>query len=266
MKEVFVCKFNNKEYISKFLYDIVKGELDLSRFDIDKYNNMILENEYNKYKDYFLNMYNEIDDNVKLDKEQIKAILADEKYSLIIAGAGTGKTTTMASKVKYLVDIKHVDPSKILVMSYTKKATEELESRINGDFNIPAVVTTFHSLAYTYIRKIFYDRKCYVVDNNLKNQIFLDYFKEKIFPFKDRVKEVIDVFDKNKIYKNFVFSEYFINNYFKYSTYDEFFNAYKNHKLEEARERGLKQTVDSLIEKRLNGEYIRTIKVKLLSL
>ena len=152
MKEVFVCKFNNKEYISKFLYDIVKGELDLSRFDIDKYNNMILENEYNKYKDYFLNMYNEIDDNVKLDKEQIKAILADEKYSLIIAGAGTGKTTTMASKVKYLVDIKHVDPSKILVMSYTKKATEELESRINGDFNIPAVVTTFHSLAYTYIR------------------------------------------------------------------------------------------------------------------
>ena len=29
MKEVFVCKFNNKEYISKFLYDIVKSELDL---------------------------------------------------------------------------------------------------------------------------------------------------------------------------------------------------------------------------------------------
>lgn len=126
-------------------------------------------------------MYKEIDDSVKLDKEQIKAILADEKYSLIIAGAGTRKNTTMASKVKYLVDIKKVAPSKILVMSYTKKATEELDSRINDDFNIPAVVTTFHNLAYTYIRKIFYDRKCYVVDNNLKNQIFLDYFKEKIF-------------------------------------------------------------------------------------
>lgn len=116
-------------------------------------------------------MYKEIDDSVKLDKEQIKAILADEKYSLIIAGAGTGKNTTMASKVKYLVDIKKVDPSKILVMSYTKKATEELESRINDDFNIP-VVTTFHNLAYTYIRKIFYNRKCYVVDNNLKNKYF----------------------------------------------------------------------------------------------
>ena len=63
----------------------------------------------------------------------------------------------------------------------------------------------------------------------------------------------------SKIYKNFVFSEYFINNYFKYNTYDEFFRAYKNHKLEEAREKGLRETVKSLVEKRLNGEYIRTI-------
>lgn len=260
MKEVFINKFNNKEYISKYLYDEVKGELDLSKFDIDKYNDIILENEYNKYKDYFLNMYKGIDDNIKLDKEQIKAILADEKFSLIIAGAGTGKTTTMASKVKYLVDVKHVDPSKILVMSYTKKATEELENRILGDFNIPAVVTTFHSLGYTYIRKIFHNRKCYVVDVNLKNQFFLDYFKERIFPYKDKVKEVIDIFDKNKLNRNFMFSEYFVNNYFKYNTYQKFFNAYKNYKLDEARERGLKQTVETLIEKRLNGEYIRTIK------
>lgn len=172
MKEVFINKFNNREYISKYLYESVRDELNLSNFDIVKYNDAILESEYNIYKDYFLNMYKGIDNNVVLDKEQIKAILADEKYSLIIAGAGTGKTTTMASKVKYLVDIKHINPSKILVMSYTKKATEELESRILGDFNIPAKVTTFHSLGYMYIRKIFHDRKCYVVDNNLKNQFF----------------------------------------------------------------------------------------------
>lgn len=53
MKEVFIRKFNNKEYISKFLYDIVKSELDLSKFDINKYNSMVLDIEYNKYKEYF---------------------------------------------------------------------------------------------------------------------------------------------------------------------------------------------------------------------
>ena len=45
MKEVFINKFNNKEYISKYLYYEVKGELDLSKFDIDKYNDIILKNE-----------------------------------------------------------------------------------------------------------------------------------------------------------------------------------------------------------------------------
>lgn len=111
-------------------------------------------------------MYKEIDDSVKLDKEQIKAILADEKYSLIKLLGQEQEKPLQWLLIKYLVDIKKVDPSKILVMSYTKNATEESKSRINDDFNIPAVVTTFHSLAYTYIRKIFYDRKCYVVDNN----------------------------------------------------------------------------------------------------
>ena len=70
-------------------------------------------------------MYKGIDDNIHLDEEQRRAILTDEDYSLIIAGAGTGKTTTMASKVKYLVDIKGIVPSKIAVMSFTKKATQE---------------------------------------------------------------------------------------------------------------------------------------------
>lgn len=45
MKEVFINKFNNKKYISKYLYDVVKGELYLSKFDIDKYNDIILKNE-----------------------------------------------------------------------------------------------------------------------------------------------------------------------------------------------------------------------------
>lgn len=89
---------------------------------VNEHNQKYLNEKYIEYKDYFENMYKGIDDKIKLDEEQIKAILADEDYALIIAGAGTGKTTTMTSKVKYLVDIKGVDPSKILVMSYTKKS------------------------------------------------------------------------------------------------------------------------------------------------
>lgn len=158
MKDLFLYKLNNMQYISLFLFNNIKenySEIIPTNFDLNIYNENILNKEYYKYKEYFDNMYNEIDPNIHLDDEQIKAILADEDYSLILAGAGTGKTTTMASKVKYLVDIKGINPNKILVISYTKKATEELIRRINIDFEIPAKISTFHSIGYEYIRNYF---------------------------------------------------------------------------------------------------------------
>ena len=120
MLDVFIKKIKNHEYISNLLYlKILENFPDMipEGFDIDKYNGDVLDSNYIKFNDYFSNMYNKIDKNIKLDEEQIKAILAEEDYSLVIAGAGTGKTTTVSSLVKYLVDIKHVEPSKIAVMS-----------------------------------------------------------------------------------------------------------------------------------------------------
>ena len=63
-----------------------------------------------------------------------------------------------------------------------------MERRICFDFNVPAKVTTFHSLGYMYIREIFNNRKCYVVDFNDRDKIFYEFFKENIFPFKNKIK------------------------------------------------------------------------------
>ena len=257
----FTTKLNNKQYISTHLYKIIEANyknIIPQNFNLDTYNDAIIEREYQLHKEYFDNMYKGIDDNIHLDKEQIKAILSDEEYSLIIAGAGTGKTTTMASKVKYLVDIKKVDPSKIVVMSYTKKATEELEKRIVLDFGIPAKVTTFHSLGLMHIREIFKNRKCYVVDDNKKEEIFLEYFKNYIFPYKDKVKELLEVFNTTTIAQKWVFGSFFRENYDKYPTFDEYFESYKKYRLSEIQD--LKKWIYNIIEKDLNSETIRTIK------
>ena len=259
--EAFITKLNNKEYISTYLYNLIETNhknIIPQNFNLDEYNDQIIEREYQTHKEYFDNMYKDIDDNIHLDKEQIKAILSDEDYSLIIAGAGTGKTTTMASKVKYLVDIKKVDPSKIVVMSYTKKATEELEKRILLDFGIPAKVTTFHSLGLMHIREIFKDRKCYVVDDNKKEEIFLEYFKDHIFPYKDKVKELLEVFNTTTIAKQWVFGSFFQENYDKYSTFDEYFENYNKYRLSEIP--NLKEWIYSMMDKDLNSETITTIK------
>ena len=264
MSDLFDLKLKNNEYISNLLYLKKLGEDkdSISSFDIDKHNDKVLEKEYEKYKDYFANMYVGIDDNIHLDEEQIKAILADEDYSLIIAGAGTGKTTTMASKVKYLVDKKGINPSKILVMSFAKKATEELKKRIQIDFNIPATITTFHSLGLMYIREIFNNRKCFVVDENIRDEIFINYFEEEIFSNKEKLKDVMKIFD-NIISKENLFAQFLRNNYDKYETYNLLFEAYKNKKLEEANDIGLKDVVNGLLEKSLNREVVYTINGEL---
>ena len=212
----FMTKLKNNEYISNNLYNNIKNnykEYIPKDFILDEYNSKTIYNNYINYKDYFENMYKGIDDNIKLDEEQIKAILTDEDYALIIAGAGTGKTTTMTSKVKYLVDIKKVDPSRILVMSYTKKATLELKERIVDKFDIPAHVTTFHSLGYDYIKRIFKGRKCVIVDINERENIFYEYIKS-IFSNKEKIKEMIDIFS-NIDSKNWMFGRYFKDNYNK---------------------------------------------------
>lgn len=262
MKEEFKRKVKNREYISNRLYQSVKN--DYPNFDIEKYNNIILTFLSNKYKDYFKNMFKGIDDNIVLDDEQIRAILSDEDSTLIIAGAGTGKTTTMTAKVKYLVDIKKVDPSKILVMSYTKKATQELEKRILGDFNLPAHITTFHSLGYEYIRNIFKNRKCSVVDFNDREAIFFDYFCE-IFKNKNKLKDILETFDITVTNMQWVFSKWFLQNYENYNTYEELILEYKKYKINEGKSlpNGIKGYIDYWVEKRINQENIITIQGEL---
>lgn len=262
MKEEFKRKVKNREYISNRLYQSVKN--DYPNFDIEKYNNIILTFLSNKYKDYFKNMFKGIDDNIVLDDEQIRAILSDEDSALIIAGAGTGKTTTMTAKVKYLVDIKKVDPSKILVMSYTKKATQELEKRILGDFNIPAHITTFHSLGYEYIRNIFENRKCSVVDFNDRETIFFDYFCE-IFKNKNKLNDILDTFNITVTNMQWVFSKWFLQNYENYNTYEELILEYKKYKINEVKSlpNGIKGYIDYWVEKRINQENIITIQGEL---
>lgn len=255
MKEEFLNKIKNNEYISNRLYQSVKDEYQT--FNIEEYNNKVLDNLKEKYKDYFQNMFKGIDDNIVLDDEQIKAILSDEDSALIIAGAGTGKTTTMTAKVKYLVDIKKVEPSKILVMSYTKKATQELEKRIVGDFNIPAHITTFHSLGLEYIRNIFKNRKCSVIDYNDREEIFFNYFCE-VFKDKSKLKDILNTFEVSKVNMSWVFSKWFLQNYEKFNTFEELIEEYKRYKIEEAKNSsiGIKSFINNWVEKRINSEAV----------
>jgi DNA helicase-4 len=103
---------------------------------ITLHNRSFLEKHLVADKAYLDNVLKMVDPAINLDDKQRRVVLSDEDYMLVIAGAGAGKTTTVAAKVKYLVEKKHIQPDQILVISFTNKAVGELQSKINKALKI----------------------------------------------------------------------------------------------------------------------------------
>ncbi|MFA6423929.1 MAG: ATP-dependent DNA helicase [Candidatus Magasanikbacteria bacterium] len=86
----------------------------------------------------------------KLNENQLKAVEYNDGPLLIIAGAGTGKTTVITKKISHLITHKLAKTQEILAVTFTEKATKEMEDRVTdllstGGFDV--FITTFHGLA-----------------------------------------------------------------------------------------------------------------------
>ena len=80
----------------------------------------------------------------KLTDEQTHAIATDEDVTLVLAGAGTGKTAVITGKIAYLVRHQEIDPKEILVLAFNRKAAAEIRNRLPSDLQ-GACVSTFHA-------------------------------------------------------------------------------------------------------------------------
>ena len=156
--------------------------------DIENHNSGYVELEAEKNKEYFDHILDEIDLNIKLDREQRRAVVTEDDYCLLIAGAGAGKTTTMAAKVKWLVDKKNIKPDEIMLISYTNKAIEELKDRINNKLNIPAKIATFHSFAFDIVKQSQYERP---EVNFTSYKIIEEMVQKKLFYNKNFMRNMI---------------------------------------------------------------------------
>lgn len=160
----------------------------------DKHNEEYISWAMQEEKDYLDNILKSVDPEVVLDEDQRKMILTDEDYCLVIAGAGAGKTTTVAAKVKYLVDKKGIDPSQILVVSFTNKAVNELKEKIQDALGVPCPIATFHSTGNAIIHKNSPDEKLNIVDSSKLYFVIRDYFRGSIMQNESVVNKLIMFF------------------------------------------------------------------------
>ena len=103
---------------------------------------------------------------------------------------GAGKTTTIETKVKYLVDVKGINPDRVLIVSFTRKATEELKERFKR-LDLPARIATFHSIGNAIISESENERHQIVnqgfmykvIEEYLLTNLDDEYFIKKILLF-----------------------------------------------------------------------------------
>src|SRR3989338_3333010 len=75
----------------------------------------------------------------KLNEEQLQAVKFGEGPLLIIAGAGTGKTTVVTERIKHIITSGKAKPTELLALTFTEKACREMEERV--DMALPYGVT-----------------------------------------------------------------------------------------------------------------------------
>jgi DNA helicase-4 len=133
-----------------------------------------------------------------LDSQQAEAVENDADVCLLIAGAGTGKSTTVAGKVNYLTNHKEVKPDRILVMSFSKNSVADLEEKIYPQKAtmknpVPAGVhiTTIHALAFGICGKPPEDP---VSLENRPLEILTDFICDTLFADNIKLKQALSVF------------------------------------------------------------------------
>ncbi|MBQ9997606.1 MAG: UvrD-helicase domain-containing protein, partial [Clostridia bacterium] len=137
-----------------------------------------------------------------LNDKQREAVFKTDGPVLILAGAGSGKTTVLINRVAYLIGVQNVRPYEILAITFTNKAAQELKNRLTtmlGDAGNDVFASTFHSMCVKFLRrdidKLGYKRDFNIFDRADQLTVVKECIKElniddKMFQPKSLINEI----------------------------------------------------------------------------
>jgi len=122
----------------------------------------------------------------RLNDQQVKAIKTVDGPILIVAGAGSGKTTVLTNRVAYLIDEVGVDPESILAITFTNKAAKEMKDRMLsmlGPLAYKIQISTFHSFGLLILKEygnlLGFDKNFTIIDSDDSLTIIKKILKEE---------------------------------------------------------------------------------------
>ncbi len=152
-----------------------------------------------------------------LNPEQRRAVLQSEGAVLILAGAGSGKTKTLTHRIAYLIEEKKVNPERVLAVTFTNKAAQEMRERIEkllsqseaaeyGAVVLPPNIGTFHNICAKILRReieafshLGYGRNFNIIDDQDQQSIVKKAMKElEMDPDQVRPRSLLEAISKAK--------------------------------------------------------------------
>lgn len=121
---------------------------------------------------------------------------------MLLAGPGSGKTFTLTQRIAYLINTHHVDPSEILVITFTKAAAAQMQQRflaLCGGKHPPVTFGTFHAVFYSILKETSVCHTDSILTESEKKKILRDIIKRNRYDIStnnDMLKEILNEIDR----------------------------------------------------------------------
>lgn len=165
-----------------------------------------------------------------LNPQQIEAVLKTDTSLRIIAGPGTGKTTTIIAKILYLILVKNIHPKSILVFTFTNKAKEEILERLSRQLSSDQypMIFTYHSFASYFLRvekeALPFEEDFKIFDYSEQQQILRRLLKEEFPNCEFSVGDLLSRFETFREVNEDDIVTFSKNNKVRYQIYQRYLN------------------------------------------
>lgn len=164
--------------------------------------------------------------NFNLNESQHQAVIHQAGPLLIIAGAGSGKTRVITSRILFLLEALHINSHQIIALTFTNKAALEMKERVRNQYlekNLP-FIGTFHSYCFLLLKRKYYNQPFSIMDSDdqekLLKKISQKYALDKKFTVKQLMYSISQI--KSQITDSSERASFFLKNPIIFDVYQEY--------------------------------------------